>query len=235
MASDQTTTEVSDIDISKNEGETSVAGGDITKTVVGDTTIGDIFNSISTSINIPADNSDEKLIDSLTHSRALLKESKRSLAKLMISNSVNSKEIRTAIRNIKMSGDNIGHLINALSVRGVACKHLTNEDNYEQDIIEILSLKNMMRYHHLSRHCPYCEANIKIKNSNFSTEMVVSISKTTKSLRIFDKCVRYSQIEGLPICRMTSMYCSSCKRPLCIYFSKIELSAGQYIDKAYPV
>lgn len=234
MKSDEGKVEVSDVDIIENEGEANIAGGDITKTVVGDTTIGEIFNSINTSINIPADNSDEKLTVSLENARTLLKESKRSLAKLVMNKSNNTKEIRTAIRNIKMSGDNISNLINALSVRGVACKHLTNEDSYEQEIIEILSLKNMMKYHHIHRVCPYCGEKIIIKNTRSNIDMVAAIKKPKVSFLIFDKCTSYKTIDNLSICRMSSMYCGSCKKSICVYFSKIESSVKQYIDKAYP-
>jgi len=235
MENSEVSAEIKDISISENDGETNVAGGDIKKMVVGDTTIGEIFNSITTSINIPADNTDEKLNDSLKNARNLLKESKRRLAEFVATKNDNINNIRAEIKNIKMSGDNISHLIDALSVRGVACKHLPDEANYEQDIIEILSLKNMMKHHHVKQICPHCNEKIKIKNSNPKKYMVAAIKKTKVSLGVFEKCVSYKNIDNLSICRLSSMYCGSCKKAICVYFSRIDSSIQQYIDKKYPI
>lgn len=225
--------ELSDIEIRENKGDTALAGRDITSTVVGDTTIGEIFNSI-TSINIPSDNTDEKLEESLKINRDLLKRSKRTLALLVMEGSRRFKEMKTAVRNIKMSGDNISNLINVLSVRGIACEHLPDEDNYEHEIIEILSLKSSMKFNHVDRVCPHCGEKIKIKNRFPDKEMISAIKKPEKSLYIFSKCIKYSEVDHMDVCRTSSMYCNLCKNPICLYFSALNSSMTNYIDSNYP-
>ena len=222
---------VSDIEVKNNEGDVSQAGRDIT--TVGDTTIGEIYNKIVLP-EIPPDNTDDKLLDSLDNNRTLLVESKRKLAYLVLEKSKNYKGMETAIKNIKMAGDNINNLINALSVRGHKCEHLPDESHYEHDTLDILRLQNIIINKHIPKECLYCGNEILINNRNYKKEMLIGIERPVKKLYIFDKCQGHSVKDNLKVSTSTTIYCKSCKNPVCVYFSNIENSIDAYIDSNFP-
>jgi len=219
--------EISDVDIKNSKA--NVAGGDINTTKVGDTTIGQIFNSI-TPISIPSNDEDEKLIASLENNRKLLQKSKLTLLDLIMEEPKNYKSITTAIKNIKMSGDNINNLINVLSVRGQLCEHLPDEDNYEYDILRILDIKNEMLKKFGGYDCPHCKTQMNIKSK---LGKITLLKKPEKIFYFIDKCQKTNSIDSMYVQEITSQYCKSCKNLVCIYYINLNDALNVYKRKHF--
>lgn len=228
-------TETTLTDISENVGNTTVSGRDtIQNIIIGGVDIQDIISRVSPA-EIPTDSPNERLEAGLESSRQLLKKSKRKLALLILEGDRNSENVVTAVRNIKMFGENILNLIGLLSLRGVACEHLPNEGNYLDDINKIWHIKNTMKDSSYKHSCPHCKNRLKIRVPFPNKEMMVIAKKPKKTLLLFDSCTKYKDINDFKICRTETMYCHSCKNPICTYFALIANSMHEFVNVNYPV
>lgn len=224
---------INDNHVEDIKGISAISGGDTTiqNIVINGVGLQDLLDNVSPS-EIPNDSTDDRLLKGLENSRQQLKKLKRKLALLVLRGDRSSDDVVVTIRNIKMFGENIVNLIGQLSLRGVLCEHRPNDD-YLNDINKIWHIVNTMKFS-IKRICPHCSNKLDIKDQYPKTEMLTALKKTKPVLLIFDNCTKYKQIDNLKICRTDSIYCDSCKNPVCTYFSDIGKSMYNFIDNQYP-